>query len=82
MQFDQRYVGESRIPFGECFKEYLKVPSPMHGHQSTIGHPTSLENFIIIGRYDKILTIHIRDGKEYWHIPSTTQLGSSNNTFS
>ena len=35
---------------GERFKEHLKDPSPIHHHSNNAGHPTSHNNFQIIGR--------------------------------
>ena len=46
---DDEYIGEMSRTFGERFKEHLKHPSPIHHHSNT-GHPTSQENFQIIGR--------------------------------
>ena len=36
--------------FEERYKEHLKAPSPINGHQSTTGHQTTMENFSILGR--------------------------------
>ena len=47
---DEEYIGESARTFGERFKEHLKAPSPIFGHQNSSGHKTSMENFQIIGR--------------------------------
>ena len=41
--------GTSRT-FGERYKEHLKAPSAIHHHSSQAGHPTSHNNFQIIGR--------------------------------
>ena len=47
---DEEYIGESARTFEERFKEHLKAPSPIHDHNITTGHKTSVENFKIIGR--------------------------------
>ena len=46
---EEDYIGESSRTFGERYKEYLKVPSPIFEHQNNTGHITSVENFKIIG---------------------------------
>ena len=46
------YIGESSRTFEERYKEHLKAPSPIHEHQNSTGHITSVENFKIIGRED------------------------------
>ena len=46
----EEYIGESSRTFEERYKEYLKAPSPIHEHQNSTGHITSVENFKIIGR--------------------------------
>ena len=45
------YVETSRA-FGERFKEYLKEPSPINNHSINTGHPTTQDNFQILGRED------------------------------
>ena len=40
-----RNIWESSRTFGERYKEHLKAP--IHGHQSTNGHPTTMDNFSI-----------------------------------
>ena len=47
---DQEYTGESARTFGVRFEEHLKAPSPICEHQSTTGHPTTLDNFSNVGR--------------------------------
>ena len=47
---DDEYMGETSRTFGERFKEHLKDPSPIHHHSNNTGHPTSQNNFQIIGR--------------------------------
>ena len=47
---DDEYIGETSRTFGERYKEHLKDPSPIHQHSNHTGHPTSHNNFQIIGR--------------------------------
>ena len=47
---DNEYIGETSRTFGERYKEHLKEPSPIHQHSNQTGHPTSHNNFQIIGR--------------------------------
>ena len=47
---NDEYIGETSRTFGERFKEQLKDPSPIHHHSNNTGHPTSQDNFQIIGR--------------------------------
>ena len=47
---DDEYIGETSRTFGERYKECLKDPSPIHQHSNHTGHPTSHNNFQIIGR--------------------------------
>ena len=47
---DDEYIGETSRTFGERFKEHLKGPSPTHHHNNNTGHPTSQNNFQIIGK--------------------------------
>ena len=63
---EEEYIGESSRTFEERYKEHLKAPSPIHEHQNSTGHITSVENFKIIGREDHSMaravkeTIYIR----------------------
>ena len=47
---DDEYIGETSRTFGEGFKEHLKDPFPIRHHSNNTGHPTSQNNFQIIGR--------------------------------
>ena len=47
---DEEYIGETSRTFGERYKEHLKAPSGIHHYSSQTGHPTSHNNFQIIGR--------------------------------
>ena len=58
---EEEYIGESGRTFGERFKEHLKVPSPMFGHQNSSGHDTTMENFKIIGREENSLARTIKE---------------------
>ena len=46
----EAYIGESSRAFGDRIKEHLKVPSPIHQHNSRTGHPVSPDCFNIIHR--------------------------------
>ena len=50
---DDEYIRETFRTFEERFKEHLKKPSPIHHHNNNTGHPTSQNNFQIIGREDQ-----------------------------
>ena len=47
---DDEYMGETSRTFGERLKEHLNDPSPILHHSINTGHPTSQNNFQIIGR--------------------------------
>ena len=47
---DDEYIEETSRTFGERYKERLKDPSPIHQHSNHTGHPSSHNNFQIIGR--------------------------------
>ena len=61
LTFDDEYTGETSRTFGERFKEHLKDPSPIHHHSNHIGHPTSQNNFHIIGREGYGLARNIKE---------------------
>ena len=46
---DDEYIGKTSRTFGERYNEHLKAPSTIHQHSSQTGHPTSHNNFQIIG---------------------------------
>ena len=48
IQCSSSYIGESGRALGERVKEHLKVPSPIHQHSATTGHPLDPEHFNII----------------------------------
>ena len=58
---DDEYIGETSRTFGERYKEHLKPPSPTHHHSNQTGHPTSHNNFQIIGREGHNLARNIKE---------------------
>ena len=58
---DEEYIGETSRTFGERCKEHLKAPSAIHHHSSQTGHPTSHNNFQIIGREGHNLARNIKE---------------------
>ena len=58
---DDEYIGETSRTFGERYKEHLKAPSAIHDHSSQTGHPTSHNNFHIIGREGHNLARNIKE---------------------
>ena len=49
---DEESIGEASRAFGERSKEHLKEPSPIHNHSINTDHPTTQDNFQIIGSED------------------------------
>ena len=58
---DDEYIGETSRTFGERYKEHLKDPSPIHQHSNHTDHPTSHNNFQIIGREGHSLPRNIKE---------------------
>ena len=58
---DDEYIGESSRTFGESYKEHLKAPSPIHQQINQTGHPTSHNNFHIIGMEGHNLARNIKE---------------------
>ena len=58
---DDEYIGETSRTFGERYKEHLKAHSPIHHHSNQTGHPTSHNNFQIIGREGHNLARNIKE---------------------
>ena len=58
---DDKYIRETSSTFGERFKEHLKDPSPINHWSSNTGHPTTQQNFQIIGREGHGLASHIKE---------------------
>ena len=57
---EEEYIGGSGRIFGDRFKEHLKAPSPIFGHQSSSGHDTTMDSFKIIGREENSLARTIK----------------------
>ena len=58
---DEEYIGGTSRTFGERYKEHLKAPSAIHHHSSQTGHPSSHNNFQIIGREGHNLARNIKE---------------------
>ena len=58
---DDEYIGETSRTFGERYKEHLKAPSTIHPYSNQKGHPTSHNNFQIIGREGHNLARNIKE---------------------
>ena len=58
---DVEYIEETSRTFGEKYKEYLKDPSPIHQHSNPTDHPTSHNNFQIIGREGHYIARNIKE---------------------
>ena len=58
---DHEYAGETSRTFGERHKEHLKAPSPIHHHSNQRGHPTSHNNFQIVGMEGHNLARYIKE---------------------
>ena len=61
LSHDDEYIGDTSRTFGEKYKEHLKDPSPIHQHSNCTGHPTSHNNFQIIGREGHSLASNIKE---------------------
>ena len=57
----EQYIGESGRTLGDRLKEHLRVPSPIHQHKSTTGHPISPDCFKIIHREPQGVTRNIKE---------------------
>ena len=58
---NDEYIGETSRTYGERHKEHLKAPLPIHHHSNQTGHPTSHNNFQIIGREGHNLARNIKE---------------------
>ena len=58
---DDEYIGETSRTFGERYKKHLKAPSAIHHRRNQTGHPTSHNNFQIIGREGHNLARNIKE---------------------
>ena len=56
---DDEYIGETSRTFCKRFKEHLKDLSPIHHHSNHTVHPTSQNNFQIIGREEHSIARNI-----------------------
>ena len=45
----EEYIGETSRTQGECYREHLKEPSPIHVHSLHTGHQLNPDQFKIIG---------------------------------
>ena len=56
----EEYIGETLRTSGERYKEHLKEPSLIYGHNNISGHSSNPDNFTIIGREDHGLATTIK----------------------
>ena len=59
--YDDESIGETSRTFGETCKEHLKDPSSILQHSNNTGHPTSHNNFCIMGRERHSLARNIKE---------------------
>ena len=57
----EEYIGETSRTLGECYKEHLKEPFPIHAHSQHTGHQLNPDQFNIIGREDQDLSRLIKE---------------------
>ena len=57
----EEYIGETSRTLGECYREHLKEPSPIHAHSQHTGHQLNPDQFNIIGREDQDLSRLIKE---------------------
>ena len=57
----EEYIGESRRRLGDRVKEHLRVPSQIHQHSSTTGHPVCPDFFNIVHREPQGITRYITE---------------------
>ena len=60
-QCEGEYIRETSRTFGERYKEHLKDSLPIHQYSNHTGHPTSHDNFQIIGREGHSLVRNIKE---------------------
>ena len=58
---NEKFIGETSRTMGKRCKEHLKEPSPIHMHNTQIGHNTTTDNFSIIRREDHGLARTIQE---------------------
>ena len=54
---EDEYMGESVRTLAERFRKHMKAPSPILDYYNTTGHAISIDNFSIVERKDKNITI-------------------------
>ena len=57
----EEYIGETGRAFGNRLKEHLRVPSPIHQHTSSTGHPVSPDCFNIVHSESQGTTRNIKE---------------------
>ena len=62
----EQYIGESGRTLGDRVKEHLRVPSPIHQHSNTTGHPVSPDCFTIVLREPQGNTRNIKEAMFIW----------------
>ena len=63
-------MGESGRTFGKRYKEHLRGPLPIQGHQMTSYKLTTMENFNIIGREENCIARTIKESHLYQGQPA------------
>ena len=61
INYAEQYIGESGRTLGDRIKEHLRVPSSIHQHSNTTGHPVSPDCFTIIHRESQGNTRNIKE---------------------
>ena len=57
----EEYIGETSRTLGECYREHLNEPSPIHVHSLHTDHQLRRDQFNIIGREDQDLSRLIKE---------------------
>ena len=57
----EEYIGETSRTLGECYREHLKEPSPIHAQSLHSGHQLNPDQFNILGREDQDLSRLIKE---------------------
>ena len=61
LECNHEYLRETARTFGERFKEHLKAPLPIFDHSNISGHPTTINNFTVVGREEQNLSRLIKE---------------------
>ena len=61
VDWDEEYFGESARTFEAKYREHLKIPSCIHGHQNNTGHQMPMDNFSIVSREEHGFTRTIKE---------------------